>query len=158
MLLRNLSTSDPSGPSILQELSDGLPTIAAFARLCGRALSGDVSPVQNLASEAEAIVAASGGVGMFEIRGDRDAFESADRLLAICVEVAPDRRLLFRDKSNPRQTMLFLEGFRQLCQSGFVMHHMLREFSLTKSGFELADSLDADEYQQLIEFAVEIEH
>lgn len=158
MLLRNLSTTDQASSTILQELANGLPTIAAFAKLCGRSISGEVEPVANLAPEALAIVAASGGQGMFDIRGDKEAFESADRFLAVCVEVAADRRLLFRDKANPRQTMLFLEGFRQLCQSGLIMHHMLKDFSLTSSGFELSDRLNANDYQALIGFATEIEH
>ena len=143
---------------ILQELSDGLPTIAAFARLCGRAISGEAQPLANLAPEALAIVAASRGTGRFDIRGDRDAFESADRFLAVCVEITADRRLLFRDKANPRQTIMFLDGFRQLCQSGLILHHLLKDFSLSISGFELSDRLNAADYQELIGFATEIEH
>ncbi len=158
MLLRNLSMTDQSGSLVLQELSDGLPTIAAFARLCGRAISGEAQPLASLAPEALAIVSASGGTGRFDIRGDRDAFESADRFLAVCVEIAADRRLLFRDKANPRQTIMFLEGFRQLCQTGLVMHHMLKDFSLSTAGFELSDRLDAADYRDLIGFATEIEH
>jgi hypothetical protein len=158
MLLRNLNPSDQAASSCLQELSEGLPTIAAFARLCGRAISGDVVQEKALSPEALALLAAGGDRGMFEIRGDRDAFESADRFLAICVEVEAERRLLFRNKSNPRQTMLFLDGFRQLCQAGLVMHHLLKDFSLTTQGFELAERLDRNEFQKLIDFAIEVEH
>ncbi len=158
MLLRNLNASDQATSSCLQELSEGLPTIAAFARLCGRAISGDVAQTEELGREALALLSAAGQRGMFEIRGDRDAFESADRFLAICVEIEADRRLLFRDKSNPRQTMRFMDGFRQLCQAGLVMHHLWKDFSLTIQGFELADQLDRMEVQDMIDFASEIEH
>lgn len=140
-----------------QEMTDGLPTIAAFARLCGRAIAGEVESTEP-SQEALALVAAAKGAGMFDIRGDKDAFESADRFLAICVEVNAEKRLLFRDKTNPRQTMIFLDAFRQLCQSGFVVHHMLRDFSLSKTGFDLADTLEPKDFQELIEFALELEH
>ena len=140
-----------------QEMTDGLPTIAAFARLCGRAIAGEVESTEP-SQEALALVAAAKGAGMFDIPGDKDAFESADRFLAICVEVNAEKRLLFRDKTNPRQTMIFLDAFRQLCQSGFVVHHMLRDFSLSKTGFDLADTLDPKDFQELIEFALELEH
>lgn len=156
MLLRNLKSADQTG-SLIQEMSEGLPTISSFARLCGHALAGEIQGV-NPSQEALALVAASGGQGTFDIRGDKDGFESAERFLAICVEIGPSRRLLFRDKSDPRRTMLYLEGFRQLCQSGFIVHHMMKDFSLSKTGYELADTLNADEFKEWIEFAVEVEH
>lgn len=157
MLLRNLSPGELSGSSLSQEMTDGLPTIAAFARLCGRAIAGEVQGADP-SQEALALVAAAKGSGMFDIRGDKDAFEPADRFLAICVQVSSEKKLLFRDKSQPRQTMIFLDAFRQLCQSGFVVHHMLRDFSLSKTGYELADTLEPQDYQELIEFASELEH
>lgn len=156
MLLRNLNTADQTG-ALLQEMSEGLPTISAFARLCGHALAGEIQAV-TVSQEALTLVAACGDQGTFDIRGDKDGFESAERFLAVCVEVGPSRRLLFRDKSNPRQTMLYLEGFRQLCQSGFIMHHMMKDFSLSKTGYELAETLEVTDFQKWIDFAVEIEH
>ena len=155
MLLRNLNSDQPG--TLAQEMTEGLPTIAAFARLCGHALAGEIQGVTP-SQEALALVAASSGNGTFEIRGEKDGFESAERFLAVCVEVGPGKRLLFRDKSNPRQTMLYLEGFRQLCKSGFIMHHLMKDFSLSKSGYDLAETLDTKEFQSCIEFAVEIEH
>ncbi|MEM9413167.1 MAG: hypothetical protein AAGA30_18810 [Planctomycetota bacterium] len=156
MLLRNLGQSDPTGNSLHLEMAEGLPTIAAFARLCGKAIAGDVVGVEP--SQESLALVASAKTGMFDIRGDKDAFESADRFLSVCVEVGPDQRLLFRDKNNPRKTLIFLDAFQQLCRSGFIMHHMLRDFSLSKSGFELADSLQVEDYRELIDFAVEVEH
>ena len=156
MLFRNLNSPDPSS-SLIPELSDGLPTIAAFARLCGHAVAGEIQAVP-LSVEALALVAASKPSGIFEIRGSKDGFESTERFLAVCVEIESDQRLLFRDKSNPRRTMQFLEGFRQLCQSGFVFHHLMKDFSLSKSGYELAETLIVDDYREQIEFAIKVEH
>ena len=155
MLLRNLTPTEST--ALLNELSDGLPTIAAFARLCGRAITGDAEGTP-LSQEALTILAVARGSGTLEIRGDKNAFESTERFLAVCVEIDTNRRLLFRDKANPRQTILFLDGFRQLCQSGLVLHHMLRDFSLSKTGYELADSLDPSEFKKLLEFGLEIDH
>jgi hypothetical protein len=158
MLMRNLSSHETVGHSSLMELSDGLPTIAALARLCGRAIAGESIGTDQLPPEALALVVAGRGRGMFDIRGNKDAFETANRFLAVCVEIDDEKRLLFRDKSNPRQTMIYLDAFRQLCQAGFIIHHLLRDFSLSKAGFELADTLQFEDYRELIEFATEIEH
>ena len=156
MLLRNLSNHD--AVSSQAELNDGLPTILALARLCGRAISGEILAVQHLSESAKAILALGSKRGVYEIRGNTDGFESADRFLAVCVEVESDQRLIFRDKSNPRNTMKFLEGFRQLCQSGLVLHQTQKEFSLTDNGFDLAESLDVRDFESLTQFAVEVEH
>ncbi len=158
MLLRNLGSGDQS--TTLQALKEGIPTIAAFATLCGQAICGQVTPNKDneLSDEAYALVAVSKGRGIFDIRGNMEAFDPTDRFLAVCVELSHDRRLLFRQKDNARQTMMFLDGFRQLCQAGMVLHHLMRDFSLTRKGFELADSLNAEDYEELIALAVEIEH
>ena len=157
MLLRNLSSTDANGSTQLHELSDGIPIIAALARLCGHAIAGETQATAPT-NEALAIVAVSGRKGAIEVRGDKNAFESANRFLAVCIELEAERHLLLRDKSNPRKTMLFLDAFRQLCQSGFIIHHNFREFSLSNAGFELADTLNQNEFSELLDFAVEIEH
>lgn len=157
MLFRNLSNHDSSGTSHA-ELNDGLPTIHALARLCGRAISGETATVDALSQQAKAILAMGNDRGIFDIRGNTDGFESADRFLAVCVELDSDRRLILRDKLNPRVTLGFLEGFRQLCQSGLIMHHTQKEFSLTNAGFDLATTLNASDYAELVGFAIEVEH
>ena len=157
MLLRNLSSHDSAGTS-QAELNEGLPTIVALARLSGRAISGEALAVHPLSQAAKAILALGNKNGMFEIRGNTDGFESADRFLAVCVEVEADRRLILRDKTNPRNTLKFLEGFRQLCQSGLILHHTQKEFSLSEAGFELAATLDVTDFASLTEFAIEVEH
>ncbi|MCH2177191.1 MAG: hypothetical protein MK106_00145 [Mariniblastus sp.] len=157
MLLRNLNSTGNSGAN-WSELSCGAPTIAAFADLCGQALSGAASSISELDDYANALLSLARNRGMFDLRGNPEAFDTSDRLLAICVEVDEDCRLLFRKKNAPRETMKFLDGFRQLCQSGLVIHHLQRDFSLTRQGFEIADTLAASAYTDLRNFAVEIEY
>ena len=158
MLLRNLNTNDQSSSTTLSDLDDGLPTIHAFARLCGRSISMDVEPVESLGKAAQALLASSKRKGSFEIRGNNNAFASPERLLAVSIQVEEDRYLVFRDKSNPRTTVYFLDAFRELCQSGLILHHTQRDFSLSHNGFQLADQLDPADYSSLIDFASEVEH
>jgi hypothetical protein len=157
MLLRNLSSSGNAGAN-WPELSCGAPTIAAFAALCGNAISGAIPPVGELDEYAQTLLSTARCRGMLDIRGNPEAFDTSDRLLAICVEVDEDCRLLFRQKNSPRETMKFLDGFRQLCQSGLVIHHLQRDFSLTRQGFDISETLEATAYEELRSFAVEIEY
>ena len=158
MLLQNLTSNGPGASASWMELSCGGPTIAAFATLCGHALSGSVSSPGELDEYAKTLLSAARHRGMFDLRGNPDAFDASDRLLAICVEIDENRKLLFRQKEMPRETMKFIDGFRQLCQSGLVLHHLQRDFSLTRQGFEQADSLPSDAFLDLRKLAVEVEH
>jgi hypothetical protein len=146
------SNSEP-GWDLLQH---GIPTIIGFARLCGAAISRLEFPnatIATLSPEAQAIAFVAKDLGVIELRGNRNAFEPADRFLAVSVPINDDRRLLFKSKSQPRQSLAFLEGFRQLCASGLVIHHLLFDFSLTTPGFALADQIDPKPLQPLIDFA-----
>ena len=158
MLFQNLS-SPGAGPSVnWMELSCGAPTIAAFATLCGHALSGVVPSPSELDDYAKTLLSVARHRGMFDLRGNPDAFDASDRLLAICVEVDENEKLLFRQKEMARETMKFVDGFRQLCQAGLVLHHLQRDFSLTRQGFEQADTLPSGEFLELRKFAVEVEY
>lgn len=158
MLLRNLNTNAQSTSTILSDLNDGLPTIGALARLCGHAISGETLPIETLSDEAKALLSLGRQRGVFEIRCNKDAFESSQRFLAVCVEVDEDRYLILRDKSRPRVTLKFLDAFRELCQSGLMIHHTQRDFSLTHRGFDSADELAPNQFSELIAFAHEAEH
>ena len=72
--------------------------------------------------------------GVFEIKGTFNAFDSIERFLAVHVETAAEHFLIFRSKQDPQITIRFLDAFRQLCSAGLVMHHLFREFSLTRAG------------------------
>ena len=80
--------------------------------------------------------------GTFEIRAKKDGFDSAERLLAVAVEVEPEQGRLLLDKSTPRQTIRFLEAFAMLCGLGLVVHHVQAESASPKqisfeAGFHL---------------------
>lgn len=164
MLLRNLNASNNSATS-WEDLAFGAPTIIGFSELCRQQLASPLSAPeaeidlnQELSIEAKTILAAAANRGTIDIRANKDSFNSAERFLAVCVESELEKRLLFLQKENPEQTVKFLEGFRQLCQHGLVLHHLQRDFSLSASGFEFAKSLNAADYASSLKFACEIDH
>ena len=164
MLFRNLNTSNTSATS-WEDLAFGAPTIIGFSELCRQRLASPLSAPeaegdlnQELSIEAKTILTAAANRGTIDIRANKDSFNSAERFLAVCVESELEKRLLFLQKENPEQTVKFLEGFRQLCQHGLVLHHLQRDFSLSASGFEFAKSLNAADYASSLKFACEIDH
>jgi len=68
-------------------------------------------------------------------------------MLAVYVELSDTQTIAFRDPNDPEVTVSFLEGFRQLCRAGLVMHHIHRDFSLTHLGFSVARPIDRQEVQ-----------
>jgi hypothetical protein len=149
-------TLDGRQPVLWDELGFGAPTLIAFARLCSEALAAP-RPLaeESLGVEARIILYAARRRGALEIKGVNNAFDSSERLLAVCVEVDADRQVVFRRRDDPELTIRFLDGFRQLCVSGLVMHHLFREFSLTRAGFELARTIPRQDVAILEEFAGE---
>lgn len=162
MLFRNLGNGDQNQSISWQDLEFGAPTIIGYARLCSLALSQPSqfaeSNIDELSLEARTILVAARDRGSLDIRASRESFDSADRFLAVCVEFELDRRLLFLQKENPKQTVKFLDGFRELCQFGLVIHHLQKDFSLSAAGFEVAANLNPQTVQDLMDFALEIEH
>lgn len=164
MIPRNLS-HDSGQQTVWQELEAGAATISAFAELCRRAI---ISPPESsvdateLSGEAKTILVLAADRGVIDVRACKDDFDSVERFLAICVETKSDDRVLFLRKDDPMQTVAFLEGFAQLCRSGLVIHHLGRDFSFSKAGFEMASELDTDGVKAtigtLIEFGTVIEH
>lgn len=179
MLPRNIANQGANPPSWWEELGHGAPTIAAFARLCADALQrfddGDEAltarMTQRLSPEARVILVRCRARGTFEIRSNRDGFDSAERFLAVAIETEVDHWHVLLDKRSPEQTIRFLEGFRELCGCGLVMHHLQREFSLSAKGYDLAklvtqetgaiDGLDAgvdpETMAELLEFGFDLE-
>ena len=166
MLRRNLA--DSSGQAWWQDLSHGAATISALARLSSQALvdsqtvKTSESPaldVTTLPVEARVLLRLAQQRGTFEIRAKKDGFDSAERLLAVAVEVEPEQWRLLLDKSTPRQTVRFLEAFAMLCGLGLVLHHVQAEFSFSSSGFEKAAEVDGrdTEVEKLMGFGVEVD-
>ena len=165
MLQRNLGQDDRN-PIGWEDLEKGAPTILGFAALCSRAITMCDDTVEPnfeklndaLSDEAKTILVAAANRGTMDIRGSRESFDSTERFLAVCVEYELDQRLLFMQKENPEQTVRFLDGFRQLCQAGLLIHHLQKDFSLSSIGYTFARTLERDVYSDLLGFAVEIEH
>jgi hypothetical protein len=125
--------------ALWEELGEGAPTLAAFAQLCSQAIIADAKADRDsLSPEALAILYAARQRGVIEIKGVNHAFESTERFLTVCVELDLERQLILKRHDDPEMTVRFLDGFRQLCASGLIMHHQFREFSLTRYGFQLA--------------------
>ena len=160
MLLRNLGADQHRQKTAWADLEEGAPTIIGLAELCGIALANPPTecPVNQLSNEAKAILVVAAKRGTMDIRGKRDSFDSAARLLSVCVEYELNRRMLFLSDQDPQQTIRFLEGFRQLCEHGLILHHLHKDFSLSSRGFEIANRLTRSDFEEIIGFAIELEH
>lgn len=159
MLIRNLGSTDPEPSTLIKVVGEGYPTIAALAMLCANAISDppkDID-VDQLSDEAKTLLVTAQQRGTFEIRATKVSFDSTERFLAICVETEPEVFLIFRRKAQPRQTVKFFEGFAQLCRHGMMIHHLQKDFSLSSKGYQLADSLNASDFEELTAFAMEAE-
>lgn len=151
MLSNARNFSDDGRRMVLwEELGAGAPTLAAFAHLCSQALAENCCATrEELSEEARAILYAARHRGAIEIKGVNHAFESTERFLTVCVELDLERQLILKRRDDPEFTIRFLDGFRQLCVSGLIMHHIFRDFSLTRPGFELARAIRREEVSVL---------
>lgn len=139
-----------------EELGAGAPTLIAFARLCSMAMaSGVTGSAETLSEEARAILYAARHRGAIEIKGANSAFESSERFLSVCVELDAEQTFTLKQRDNPELNIRFLDGFRQLCAAGLVMHHQYRDFSLTVPGLEMARTIARDEVRVLDALAAE---
>ncbi|QDU26819.1 hypothetical protein ETAA8_19020 [Anatilimnocola aggregata] len=150
------AAADPRWAETWTELGQGAPTLAGLARICSTALATGGAPDLPLSLEAKALLIAAKNRGTLEIKGSNRAFDAPGRMLAVYVEAAVDRTLIFRSRENPAFTIRFLAGFRELCQAGLVMHHIYHEFSLTREGFERAETVDPAEVETLLSLATDL--
>ena len=158
MLSLNLG-DDQESSSLLKVMHEGYPVISALAMLSAQALVRDAfdrdAMLAKLTPESKMLLLVAKERGTFEVRATKDSFDSTERFLAICVETEPQVFLVFRRKSQPRQTVRFIEAFAQLCRFGLVIHHQQKEFSLSSHGYSITESVSADEIKDLVDFAVE---
>lgn len=133
-----------------EELGAGAPTVIAFAALCSQALVAPAAPETPLSLPARTILYLARQRGVLEIRGKYDAFSATARLLSVSVVLDDEQTLALLTPEDPELTVRFLDGFRELCQSGLVMHHLFREFSLTTRGFESARRVTREEVEPLL--------
>ena len=147
------------GPSdAWTDLVNAVPTIAALARVCGQQLGVDGIPAEelSLSEEAEAILFTACGRGLIEIKGTNKEFESPQRLLAVYVELENDSYLMFRSRTEPEITIRFLDGFRELCRAGLILHQCAAEFSLTRHGFQVARGVDETAIAESLEQGIPV--
>lgn len=140
-----------------EALGSGGPTLSALAAVCARAI---VEPPRSdhqppLSREALAILYAAKNRGVIEVRGVRTAFEAPGRLLAIYVEEDATRTIAFRNPSEPRVTVRFFDGFCELCRAGLILHHLHRDFTLSRTGFERAAQIARSEIEAELAEATE---
>jgi hypothetical protein len=142
-----------------EALGSGAPALVALAQLCSQAMvelpAANGTSVEGLSPEAKAILIAARDRGVIEIKAVNTAFDPAARLLAVYVELTDAQTIAFRDPGNPEVTVAFLEGFRQLCRRGLVMHHIHRDFSLSLLGFQVARTIDRQEVQPWLDKGTE---
>ena len=149
---------DDGGRSLSwEDLGAGAPTIIALARLCSNAIAMGPADRQPLSIEAMAILYTARDRGVIEIKGSNNAFDSIDRLLSVCVELSEDSVVLFKNKREPHFMIRVLDGFRQLCAHGLVMHHLVREVSLTAEGLKIAATISKEEIAEVLDQAAQLD-
>ena len=140
-----------------EALGQGAPVLVALAQISSQAMiSGGPETLPPLTPEARTILFAARERGIVEIKGVHSAFEAPSRLLAVYIEMTDEYTIAFRDRMNPETTVRFLDGFRQLCECGLVIHHLHRDFSLTPAGFELARTITQEEVQPWLDKATDM--
>jgi hypothetical protein len=149
------AASDPKWAATWLELGQGAPTLAALAHVASIAVATGGEKSVQLSPEARCLLFAARNRGVIEVKGSNRAFDAPGRMLAVYVETDPDRTLIFRSRDNPAVTIRFLAGFRELCAAGLVMHHIYTEFSLTRKGLEMAQTVSAEEVQPMMGLATE---
>jgi hypothetical protein len=154
--LPSTAASDPRWATTWIELGQGAPTLAALASVASLAMATGGDKTIELSREARCILFAAKDRGVLEIKGANRAFDAPGRMLAVYIETDADRTLIFRSRDNPAYTIRFLAGFRELCSAGLVMHHIYTEFSLTRAGLDLAQSVGRDEVSDLLSGASEL--
>jgi hypothetical protein len=156
MLQPFFGSNDARWAETWQELGEGAPTLAGFARLCSLALAGYAKPDRALSGEAKAILYTARDRGVIEIKGAHRAFDAPARMLAVHVETGPQQTTVFRHPDKPEVTIRFLAGFRELCEAGLAMHHIYGDFSLTREGFDVARTVEHSEVEPLLKDAMEM--
>lgn len=135
-----------------EALGAGAPVLVALAQLTSQAIIDQPNvELGQLSWEARAILYSALKRGMIEIKGSHTAFEAPARMLAVYIELDEAQTIGFRDPADSEVTVRFLEGFRQLCSAGLVLHHTHRDFSLSTKGFALARTIAKEDVQPWID-------
>ncbi len=137
-------------------LGRGGPTIQALAQLAGACWTGLRPPhpdsAEQLGPHARALLAVARQHGVIELKATNVAFDSTERLLTVHVQLDEHRQMRFRRVGDARLTTQFLDGFRELCSAGLVIHQLYQEFCLTNRGFSWADQIDRNDVAEWIDY------
>ena len=155
--LKDLNPVDNYLHGSWEALGNGAPMLVALAQLCSErwVKKSTTTKLTDLSLEALAILYAARERGIIEVRAVNSAFDAAARLLAVYVEFSDERRVAFRDATDPSITVRFLQGFRELCDYGLIIHHIYCDFSLSPEALELAHQIDLCDVQDLLSKATE---
>lgn len=154
--VRKLSPVDHYLAGSWEALGAGAPVLVALAQLTAQAMVDKPTiGLEQLLPEAKAILFAAHFRGIIEIKGSHTAFDAPARMLAVYIELDDVQCITFRDPESPEITVRFLEGFRELCVAGLVMHHTHRDFSLTTKGFTLARTIAKEDVQPWLDLGRE---
>jgi hypothetical protein len=140
-----------------EALGSAAPILVALAQISSQAMVDrpQVPKLEALKPEARTILYAARERGILEIKGLRTPFEAPSRLVAVYVEEDDERKIAFRDATDPEVTVQFLEGFRELCFYGLVIHHLHGDFSLSSDGFQLARQIKFEDVKEWLEKGTE---
>jgi len=150
MNLPSFIASATGQANLWKDLTHSVPTLAALAQLASDRLVNPNTVEIELAPEAKTILSITRDRGVIELKSNNTEFESAQRMLAVYVEQSADTHVMFRSRTEPEVTVRFLDGFRQLCDAGLVMHQVGGEFSLTSQGYEQARKINPAEVTDLV--------
>jgi hypothetical protein len=150
------AANDPKWAATWSELGHGAPTIAGLAQVASLAMATGGNRTLPLSPEARCLLFAARQRGILEVKGANRAFDAPGRMLAVYVEADAERTLIFRVPGDPAMTIRFLAGFRELCAAGLAMHHIYTEFSLTRDGLDLAQTIEQAEVERLLALAQEM--
>ncbi len=143
--------------NLWKDLIHSVPTLAALAQLASDRLVVSAPADYELSPEARTILSITRNRGVIELKSNNTEFESSQRMLAVYVERTAESHVMFRSRTEPEITVRFLEGFRQLCDAGLVMHQVGGEFSLTTRGYDKAKTINPAECSALEAEGTELE-
>ena len=168
MLPIHLDPDHQNEPNLIEQLNKGAPTLWKIAMLCAAKAAQNWSAnkdeegtlpdsLAHFSIESSVILHLARRRGSLDVKIDKNAFESSDRILTVHVEVDDNIWQPCRVSRNIRKNVAFLESFISLCHNGAVLHHVSSEFTLTSHGFALADLVDAKTVGQEITNLVSID-
>lgn len=139
MLNRDFRFKDARPVFHWEDLQQSAPTVMAIAQVCSMAIvQPEPVPPDELTDEARTLLYVGRERGVYELKGDWEAFDASQRLLSVSVEVAEQVHWLFKQPGQIEKTMQFLSGFIEICRCGWMTHQWQREFVLSAEGFAVA--------------------